>query len=184
MKHRPLVFIDIETTGSSANGSRILEIGALRVEDNQVVRKYKQILNPEEPIPPFITNLTGIAADDVWGQPRFRDVASEVEELFADAIFVAHNVSFDYSFVKTEFAKLGVKFSRDRLCTVRLSRALYPEQRSHRLDEVIRVHGYNVLNRHRAYDDAEVLWKFYFDHLQKHGDDLYRIMNRLLSYSR
>ncbi len=184
MIHRPLVFIDIETTGASAYNSRLLEIGALRVENNKIVKKYVQLVNPEEPVPRFITNLTGIKDEHVWNKPTFKDVASEIEDIFNDAIFVAHNVNFDYGFIKQEFKRLGVRFNKDRLCTVRLSRALYPGQRSHRLDEVIKAHGYLVKNRHRALDDAEVLHRFYTDSLQKYGVDLYRTMDRLLMAAR
>lgn len=180
MTHRPLVFIDIETTGASAWNSRVLEVGALRVENNQIVQRYSQLIDPEEHIPSFITGLTGITEKDIKDKPNFYGVADEVKQLFEDAIFVAHNVNFDYSFIKQEFRRLGVSFNKDRMCTVRLSRALHPIQKSHRLDEVIRVHGYKVANRHRAYDDAEILHQFYVEHLAKHGDDLYRIMSRLV----
>lgn len=184
MKHRPFVFIDVETTGTAAWNSRVLEVGALRVEDNKIVKKYKQLLDPQESIPFFISELTGIKDQHVAGKPLFKDVAQEVRELFADAIFVAHNVAFDYGFIKQEFKRIGQEFNSDRMCTVRLSRALYPDQRSHRLDEVIRIHGYEVKNRHRAYDDAEVLYKFYRDSLEKQGIDLYRVMNRLIRHAR
>jgi DNA polymerase III subunit epsilon len=180
MTHRPLVFVDIETTGASCLTSRVLEVGAIRVENNKVVATYKQMIDPEEAIPPFITRLTGIREEDVWGAPAFRDAAGDIEQLFADAIFVAHNVGFDYGFIKEEFKRLRINFNHDRLCTVRLSRSLYPDERSHKLDEVIRRHGYQVSNRHRALDDAEVIYKFYRDHLATLGDDLYRVMNRIL----
>ncbi len=180
MNGRPLVFIDIETTGMGPQNSRVLEIGALRVEDGQVVKTYKQLINPEEPVPSFITGLTGINGSDVHGAPTFGEVAHELSELFNGAIFVAHNVSFDYGFIKAEFARLGQLFAQDRICTVRLSRKLYPAQRSHRLDEVIRIHGYDVESRHRAYDDAEILYKFYQDHLLKLGDGLHTTMGQLL----
>lgn len=184
MSHRPLVFIDIETTGASAWTSRVLEIGALRVENNQVMKHYSQLVDPEETIPPFITNLTGIQERDIRDKPTFYSVANDVKALFEDAIFVAHNVNFDYSFIKEEFRRLGVPFNKDRLCTVRLSRALHPAQKSHRLDEVIRVHGYKVANRHRAFDDAEILHRFYVEHLAKHGIDIYRTMDKLLQRAR
>ncbi len=180
MTHRPFVFIDIETTGASAYNSRVLEVGALRIENNKIVKKYVQLINPEESVPPFITRLTGISESDVWNKPRFRDVASDIEDLLEGAIFVAHNVGFDYGFLKQEFKRIGIEFNKDRLCTVRLSRTLYPAQKSHRLDEVIRTHGYQVTNRHRAFDDAEVLYKFYRDHLKLHGVNLYAVMDRLL----
>lgn len=181
MTHRPLVFIDVETTGASARNSRVLEVGAIRVENNKIVQKYVQLINPEEYVPSFITRLTGIRNEDVWNQPTFKDVAKNIEDMFAEAIFVAHNVNFDYSFMRSEFQRIGVNFNKDRLCTVRLSRALYPAQKSHKLDEVIKAHGYEVASRHRAYDDAEVLYKFYRDHFEVHGVNLFQTMNRLLT---
>jgi DNA polymerase-3 subunit epsilon len=171
MQGRPLVFIDVETTGGMAYSSRILEIGALRVENGKVVSEMKQVLDPEEPVPGWITRLTGIEQAEALGKPRFAEVFPKLQELFQDAVFVAHNVSFDYSFFKEEYRKLGHTFSMDRFCTVQLSRALYPHERSHKLDAVIARHGYQVQNRHRAYDDAEVLHKFYKDSFEQFGAD-------------
>jgi DNA polymerase-3 subunit epsilon len=173
MQGRPLVFIDVETTGGMAWSSRILEIGALRVEDGQVVSTMKQVLDPEEPVPGWITRLTGIEQHETHGKPTFGEMSGELRNLFQGALFVAHNVNFDYSFFREEFRKLGDSFSMDKLCTVRLSRALYPEHRSHKLDSVIARHGYRVANRHRAYDDAEVLHKFYTDSLEHFGADYF-----------
>ena len=160
MKHRPLVLLDIETTGGSATNSRITEIGALRVENGKVVGKYQQLVNPEEPIPYFITNLTGINDATVWEAPTFMGIADDLELFLSDAIFVAHHVSFDYSFIKMEFQRIGYSFTMDRICSAKLSRRLYPEHKSHALDRLIERLGIDVTNRHRAYDDAEVIWKF------------------------
>ncbi len=173
MQGKPLVFIDVETTGGMAWSSRILEIGALRVEDGKVVARMNQVLDPEEPVPGWITNLTGIEPDEAIDQPLFADVLPRLRDLLDGALFVAHNVDFDYSFFREEFRRAGSKFSMDKLCTVRLSRALYPSERSHKLDEVIRRHGYKVANRHRAYDDAEVLHKFWNDNLERFGSDYF-----------
>jgi DNA polymerase-3 subunit epsilon len=168
-----MVFVDVETTGGMAASSRILEIGALRVEEGRIVAQLNQVLDPEERVPGWITQLTGIEAYETIGQPRFAEVEPGLGKLFDDAIFVAHNVSFDYGFFREEFRRLGQAFQIDRLCTVRLSRALYPGERSHRLDEVIRRHGYTVARRHRAYDDAEVLHKFYNDSLERFGPEVF-----------
>lgn len=177
--------MDVETTGMAAWNSRVLEVGALRVEAGVVVKRYSQLLNPEEAVPPFITHLTGIEPTEVVDKPRFADIAAELSELFQGAIFVAHNVAFDYSFFTAEFKRLGTRFAMDRLCTVRLSRALYPHERSHKLDAVIRRGGYRVANRHRAYDDAEVLHKFYSDSLAQQGQPkFYAATNRLLQLAR
>lgn len=185
MQGRPLVFVDVETTGSSAWGSRILEIGLIRVEDGKVVAHMNQVLDPEEHVPGWITRLTGIAHSETLGKPVFAEVLPQLKQLFGDAVFVAHNASFDYGFFSAEFRRAGDAFAMDKLCTVRLSRALFPNERSHRLDEVIRRSGYSVANRHRAYDDALVLHRFYHDNLARLGTELfYPLTQRLLQPGR
>ncbi len=182
---KPLVFIDIETTGlSPRSGGRVLEVGALRVENNTVVQHYKQLVHPQTYVPSFITRMTGIKNQDIIDAPAFSHIATDLEELCHDAIFVAHNVNFDYSFIQHEFATLGKKFSKDRLCTVRLSRLLFPNERSHKLDSIIERHGFNVANRHRAYDDAEILYKFYDHHRQKDEVSLFSAINKTMVYCR
>ena len=181
MEGKPLVFVDVETTGGMAQSSRILEIGALRVENGKVVAQMNQVLDPEELVPSWITNLTGIEPHETAGMPVFAHVIPQLAELFSGAVFVAHNVSFDYSFFTEEFRRLGKTFGMDKLCTVRLSRALYPGERSHRLDAVIARHGYQVAKRHRAYDDDEVLHKFYHENLAQFGaEHFYKAVERLL----
>lgn len=176
--------MDIETTGASARTSRITEIGALRVENHQVVGTYNQLVNPEQPIPAFITNMTGISNEMVWEAPTFRGIADDLELFLSDAVFVAHNVGFDYSFIKAEYERIGNKFGMDRMCSVQLSRKLYPEHRSHRLDMVIERLGIEVKNRHRALDDAEVIWKFIQKEYEKLGLDLFKTMDTLLVHAR
>lgn len=181
MQGRPLVFVDVETTGGMAWSSRILEIGALRVEGGKVVANMNQVLDPEELVPGWITDLTGIAPHEVNGKPMFAEVLPRLRQLFDGALFVAHNVSFDYSFFREEYRRAGQTFDMDRLCTVRLSRALFPAERSHKLDEVIRRAGYRVAKRHRAYDDAEVLHKFWHDNLARLGDEsFYPVAGKLI----
>lgn len=182
--HRPLVFLDIETTGASARMSRITEIGALRVENHKVVATYNQLVNPEQPIPAFISNMTGISNQMVWEAPTFRGIADDLELFLSDAIFVAHNVGFDYSFIKSEYARIGNKFSMDRMCSVQLSRKLYPQHRSHRLDMVIERLGIEVKNRHRALDDAEVIRKFVQNEYATLGLDLFKTMDNLVVRAR
>lgn len=184
MNHRPLVFLDIETTGGSPRYSRITEIGALRVENNTVVAKFKQLVNPEELVPPFITNLTGITNEMLWDAPLFKGIADDLELFLNDALFIAHNVNFDYSFIKMEFERIGLKFNMDRACSARLSRKLYPEHKSHALDRLIERMEINVKERHRAYDDAEVIWKFFQAELKKRELDLFNTVNKVTTYSR
>ncbi|HSX42823.1 MAG TPA: 3'-5' exonuclease [Candidatus Saccharimonadales bacterium] len=180
MIEEPIVFVDVETTGGSAFSSRILEIGAVRVENGVVVNYMNQVLDPEETVPGWITELTGIADRETTGKPTFAAVVPQLEQLFAGALFVAHNVTFDYSFFTEEFRRLDRSFDMPRLCTVRLSRALYPAEKSHRLDAVIARHGYEVERRHRAYDDADVLRKFYFDNLEQFGAEKFTAAHQRL----
>jgi DNA polymerase-3 subunit epsilon len=158
---QPLAFVDIETTGGSHFTSRVLEVGVVRVESSQVVAKYQTLLHPDESIPPFITGLTGITDVQVADSPRFAQVAPELAEILDGAVFVAHNVRFDYSFLKMEFERIGVPFRPQLLCTVRLSRKLFPQFRTHKLQDLITRHGLAAPARHRAYDDAHCLWQFY-----------------------
>ena len=184
MIQRPLVFIDIETTGGSHMNSRVLEIGAIRVENKKVVKTISTLVHPQESVPHFITGLTGIDNQMIIGAPTFDKIADELQSILEDAIFVAHNVSFDYNFIKMEFRKLGIQFNMDRLCTVRLSRALYPNQRRHNLDTVIATHGFVVENRHRAQDDAKVLFQFYNKILEEHDLKAIAAMDKVLTSAR
>lgn len=160
MFSQPVVFVDIETTGATARTSRIIEIALIRVENGIVVAEYETFLNPGGSVPRFITQLTGITDQDVQDAPYFEDVAEQIMELCEGALFVAHNVSFDYSFVKRAFDELRMPFNPRRVCTVRLSRALYPHHRGHSLEKIIQRHDIPFTNRHRAKDDAKAIHLF------------------------
>lgn len=155
----PLVFIDLETTGTSPRQSRIIEIGLVRVERGVVVREYRTFVDPGELVPPFVTSLTGIESAMLVGAPVFEDVALEVAGLLDNALFIAHNAPFDYGFLSTEFRRLGIPFSSPYLCTAKLSRFLFPEQQHHNLDSIIARFNLDAGKRHRALDDARVLWQ-------------------------
>lgn len=156
-----LSFIDIETTGGWATTDKIIEVGIIRVENGRVKKRLNKLIDPDRPLPPFITQLTGISDKDLVSAPSFYDVSEEILELLEDSIFVAHNVGFDYSFIKHEFENIGHNFSSSRLCTVKLSRHFYPEHKRHNLDSVIQRHNLKVKNRHRAMDDAKAIFEFY-----------------------
>lgn len=156
----PLVFVDVETNGVNHTSGHVIEVGAIRVEDGQIVGTFNKLVDPGREIPAFISRLTGITQDDLRGAPTFADIADELHDFLKDATFVAHNVRFDYSFLKQEFKRVGKTFLPKQLCTVKLSRALYPEERSHKLESLIKRHGFQADRRHRAYDDAHVLWQF------------------------
>lgn len=160
MNNQNFTIVDVETTGASSQLGRIIEIGILRIESGAVVETYQTLLNPVTPIPDFITRMTGIGDRDVMDAPMFVHVAERVLALCENSTFVAHNAPFDYSFFEAEFARMGTMFSMPRLCTVQLSRAFYPEERHHNLGALIERHGLQYQRRHRAFDDAHVLWQF------------------------
>ncbi|HEY1063791.1 MAG TPA: exonuclease domain-containing protein, partial [Candidatus Saccharimonadales bacterium] len=163
----PLVFVDIETNGLNHVRGRVIEVAAIRVENGKITRKFNSLVDPQTELPYFITNLTGITTNDVKGAPTFMQIADELHDVMDGAVFVAHNVRFDYSFLKQEFKRLNRTFLPKQLCTVKLSRTLYPHERSHKLQSLIDRHGFTYSARHRAYDDAAILWQF-LQYIQKH----------------
>ncbi len=156
-----ITFVDVETTGGRSAYDRIIEIGMLRVENNEVARTFSSLINPHTYIPQEIERLTGITQKDVERAPSFREVADEILEMLDESIFVAHNVRFDYGFLKQEFLRLNTAFSSKQFCTVRLSRNLFPAYRHHNLDSIIERFGLRCESRHRALDDAKVIYEFY-----------------------
>jgi DNA polymerase-3 subunit epsilon len=157
-----LVFVDLETTGGSAAHDRITEVGIVRVEDGVVVDVWSSLVNPDCAIPAAIEAFTGISDAMVAAAPRFAALATTVYEKLRGAVFVAHNARFDYSFLRSEFRKVGMPFAATVLCTVKLSRRLYPEHARHNLDAVMQRHGLSCDARHRALGDALVLRDFWF----------------------
>ncbi len=160
LKTLKLAIVDVETTGSSAAYDRVIEIGITRVEHGEAVATYGSLIDPGCPIPPVIQGLTGIGDQDVAGAPTFSQVAPDIAALLDGCIFVAHNVRFDYGFIRQEFQRLDRAFTAPCLCTVRLSRLLYPRERHHSLSRLIERFQLPCARRHRASDDAGVVWAF------------------------
>ncbi|MCB2376933.1 GIY-YIG nuclease family protein [Hymenobacter sp. BT635] len=158
--------IDLETTGGQPTQDRITEVAIFIHDGEKVVDQYSTLLNPGRPIPFFITQLTGITDDMVRDAPKFHEVARKIVELTEGCVFVAHNVRFDYSFMKKEFADLGYNYSRKTLCTVRLSRSLIPGQPSYSLGKLCQNIGIPLEGRHRAAGDAAAT-TILFDRLLK-----------------
>jgi DNA polymerase-3 subunit epsilon len=152
--------VDVETTGASPVNDRVIELGIMRVEHGKVVRTINTLINPEKHLSPFITRITGINPDELLGAPTFEDVSEEVKEILSGAIFVAHNARFDYGFIKNELKRSGIAYNAKCLCTVRLSRKLFPDERKHDLSTLIERHNLMCEDRHRALPDAKVLWDF------------------------
>ncbi|MBV6438884.1 MAG: DNA polymerase III subunit epsilon [Haliscomenobacteraceae bacterium CHB4] len=146
--------IDVETTGGVARFERITEIAIVLHDGQAVVDTFSTLINPEQSIPWQITMITGITDEMVAQAPKFYEVAKKVVEMTEGAVFVAHNVSFDYSFVREEFARLGYPFSRQQLCTVRLARKVFPGLPSYSLSNLKKHFGIEAERSHRALDDT------------------------------
>jgi DNA polymerase-3 subunit epsilon len=155
-----IVFVDLETTGANPAFDRVIEIGIVKVSDGRLDYEWSTLVDPGGPIPSLIQGFIGITDDMVRGAPAFRDIADEVFARIEGSLFVAHNARFDYGFLKNEFKRLGMDFQPRVLCTVKLSRALYPEHHRHGLDALIARHSLACDARHRALGDARVLWDF------------------------
>jgi DNA polymerase-3 subunit epsilon len=151
------VMLDLETTGGNAVHDRITEIAAVRVENGLETARWSTLVNPGVRIPPFIQALTGISDAMVADAPSFDEVAQNLLEILDGAVFVAHNVRFDHSFVQNELARMDIALKAKTLCTVRLSRKLYPQHKGHGLDAILQRHGLHTMARHRAMGDVDVV---------------------------
>ena len=152
----PIVFVDLETTGATFGVDRITEIGIVEVGPLGV-SQWTSLVNPQRPIPAFVQQLTGITDAMVRDAPTFEQLASGLLERLNGRLFVAHNAHFDHGFLKGEFRRMGLRFAPDVLCTVQLSRAVYPAQSRHGLDALIERHALVPSARHRALADADLL---------------------------
>lgn len=152
--------VDLETTGGHAARDRVMEAGIVLLEDGKVAGEWSTLVNPGVRIPYAIQQFTGITEAMVADAPPFAAVADEIAARIEGRLFVAHNARFDYGFLRGEFRRLGRPFRAPVLCTVRLSRALTPEERGHNLDAVMARHGIACEARHRALGDARVLAEF------------------------
>ncbi|KDN13359.1 putative DNA-directed DNA polymerase [Snodgrassella communis] len=163
LSDQQLAFVDIETTGGRTTSDRITEIAVVYTEaGQQQPQVFHTLLNPNTSIPPFIQALTGISNQMVEQAPHFNDeIADQLSAIFKGRIFAAHNVRFDYGFIKAAFKRLGRTFNTQQLCTVKLSRQLYPEHKHHGLDKIIARHNIDMHNRHRAFADARAIYDFW-----------------------
>ncbi len=150
------VVVDVETTGTRPfGGDRITEVAAVTVRNGEIASVYESLVNPERSIPRFITALTRISWSMVKHAPPFRTIAAEVSDMLDGHLFVAHNAAFDWRFLAAELQRAsGARLLGERLCTVRLARALLPQLRRRSLDSLARYYGVNNTARHRAGGDA------------------------------
>lgn len=150
------VVFDFETTGAKVPPCRVTEIGAYRVRNGKIIENFHTLINPESPIPMFITQLTGISDQMVAQAPKFRDIANDFLEFIGDAVLVAHNAQFDMRFLNHEIGMIyeGYRIANPYLCTVQLSRRLIPYIENHKLNTVCAHFCISLENHHRALHDA------------------------------
>lgn len=157
----PVAFVDVETTGGHPAWHRITEIAIIGMHEGRIEWRWSSLVNPGVAIPPSIQNLTGITNEMVADAPPFERLAPQVLERLEGRRFVAHNVRFDYGFVRAELRRAGHAYAAPLACTVRLSRQLFPDAGRHNLDSLIERHGLECPVRHRAMPDADVLAQFW-----------------------
>lgn len=146
--------VDVETTGGKYNEEGITEIAIYKFDGTKTVDQFITLVNPEQPIQPFVVNLTGISDKMVKNAPKFHEIAKRIIEIMDGCVLVAHNANFDYRIIKTEFKRLGYDFIKDTLCTVELSRKLLPNLPSYSLGKLCKSIGIPTSNRHRANGDT------------------------------
>ncbi|MBI4205761.1 MAG: hypothetical protein HY527_12105 [Betaproteobacteria bacterium] len=159
MLDQPIVFLDLETTGATAAHDRVTEVGLVEVDGGRVSGEWSTLVNPGIGIPPVIQALTGITNDMVARAPGFDTISRELEHRLEGRLLVAHNARFDYGFLRSEFQRAGIRYRSRVLCTVKLSRRLFPQHDRHNLDALMARHDVNCDARHRALGDARVLWR-------------------------
>ncbi|MEO9384473.1 exonuclease domain-containing protein [Chromobacterium phragmitis] len=156
---QPCAIVDLETTGGNIARDRITEVGMVLI-DGERVERLSWLVNPGQPIPPFIENMTGISNEMAAAAPPFSALADDLLSRLQGRLLLAHNARFDYGFLKNEFRRQGLRFQARALCTVKLSRRLYPQHFKHSLDSLIARHGIAMPERHRALADAEAVYRF------------------------
>ncbi|HMI08660.1 MAG TPA: exonuclease domain-containing protein [Flavobacterium sp.] len=153
--------LDIETTGGQFNEEGITEIAIYKYDGHEVIDQFISLVNPEIPIQPFVVKLTGINNAMLRSAPKFFEIAKRIIEMTKDCVIVAHNASFDYRILRTEFKRLGYDFESQTLCTVELAKQLIPEQPSYSLGKLVRALGIPMADRHRASGDAMATVKLF-----------------------
>ncbi len=155
-----VTYLDLETTGATPLKDRITEIALVRFDHGIEVARWQTLVNPEQPIPAFIQQLTGIDNEMVANAPTFAEVSDKLLSFLEGSVLAAHNVRFDHGFIKSEFKRLNYTLRQKVICTVKLSRLLYPEHRSHGLDAIMQRHNITSIARHRAMGDVESVLAF------------------------
>src|SRR6478672_334885 len=161
MKKQEYAIVDIETTGGNASGSRITEIAIIIHDGTQIIDRWESLVNPQKEIPFAIFALTGITNEMVSGSPIFDDISEKVFDMLTNRIFVAHNVNFDYSFIRHQLEEAGFKWTARKLCTVRAARKIRPGFNSYSLGRLCNSLNIPLKNAHRAGGDADATAKLF-----------------------
>lgn len=164
--------VDIETTGSYQRSHAITEIAIIVHDGEKIVDSFETLINPETSIAPFVSRMTGITNQMLQDAPKFHEVAKKIWTMTDDAVFVAHSVNFDFSYIHQEFKSLGADFRRKKLCTVRLSRKLFPGYSSYSLGNICANLGIDIIDRHRAMGDAAATAKLFELCLQNDNEEV------------
>lgn len=151
---QPYSVVDLETTGGKKNRDRVIEVGVVRYINNQEVARFHRMVNPQRLIPRNITRLTGISQQMVVDAPTFEQISDELFQFLQGSVFVAHNVNFDYGFLRAEYERLGQRLVLPKLCTVQLARKYFKGLSSYSLAALCQHFSINLVNHHRAIDDA------------------------------
>jgi DNA polymerase-3 subunit epsilon len=159
MQH--FAIVDIETTGSHRAAHAITEIAIIVHDGTKVVDTFQSLINPDASINPYVARLTGITNDMLRDAPRFHEVAKQIWSMTDEAVFIAHSVNFDFTYIRDEFKSLGADYRRKKLCTVRLSRKIFPGHPSYSLGNICTKLGIPIENRHRAMGDAAATVKLF-----------------------
>lgn len=154
-EYSTFVVFDIETTGLSAKNDMITEIGAIKIENGKIVDSFSQLINPEMPIPEKITNLTGITNEMVKDKPTIGQIIHDFKKFIGDHVLVAHNAAFDVGFIREKFKLFNLVLNNPVLDTLELARAVFPELKSHKLNVIADHLKVDLINHHRAVDDAK-----------------------------
>jgi len=163
--------VDIETTGGNQDFNKIIEVAIIITDGKNILNEFHSLVNPNREIPEFITQLTQIDNEMVKNAPTYKDIAPKLYELLSSACFVAHNVKFDYPFIKREFEQSGIKYESEKYCTVKLGKKLL-KLTSYRLDSICQHFGIIIENRHRAYGDALATAKVFHEYMKIIRDKL------------
>ncbi len=171
------IVVDIETTGLNPDFDKIIEIGAIKVENNQIVDKFSRLIDPEIKIPHLITEITGIDDSMIAGQDIINNVIPSFVEFCKDFPIMGHNLPFDYSFLKINAYRLGYEYEKDGIDTLRIARIFLTDLESRSLENLCKYYGIVNAKAHRAYEDAyatKCLYDKMYDSFYENNNNVFR----------